>query len=124
MKLISLLFMLFLVSCAQAPAKPSVPTWLMNPSQGVVASCGFHIGGHYQQQECAIQRARERLAAQQGVEVSSMTLLNERVVNDHESVSMNKQTEINVKNKTVKARVKETYYDASRDEYYVWLVPH
>ena len=114
----------FVVACAQAPVKPSVPSWLMNPSQGVVASCGFHIGGHYKQQECAVQRARERLAAQQGVEVSSMTVLNERVVNDHESVSMNKQTEISVKNKSVKARVKESYYDAARDEYYVWVVPN
>lgn len=114
----------FLVACAQQPVNQGVPSWLLNPGSGVVASCGFHIGGHYQQQECAIQRGRERLAAEQGVEVSSVAMIKERVVNGHESVVMNKKTTSNVTNKTVKARVQDTYYDAQRDEYYVWVVPN
>ena len=114
----------FLTACAQQPINNGIPQWLSNPGKGVVASCGFHIGGHYQQQECAIQRGRERLAAEQGVEVSSVAVIKERVVNGSESVVMDKETTSNVTNKTVKARVQDTYYDAQRDEYYVWVVPN
>ncbi len=114
----------FLVACAQQPVNNGVPEWLSNPGKGVVASCGFHIGGHYQQQECAIQRGRERLAAEQGVEVSSVAMIKERVVNGHESVVMDKETTSSITNKTVKARVEDSYYDAQRDEYYVWVVPN
>lgn len=114
----------FLVACAQQPVNDGVPEWLSNPGKGVVASCGFHIGGHYQQQECAVQRGRERLAAEQGVEVSSVAMIKERVVNGYESVVMDKETTSNVTKKTVKARVQDSYYDAQRDEYYVWVVPN
>ncbi len=115
---------IFLAGCAQQPVNNGVPNWLSNPENGVVASCGFHIGGHYQQQECAVQRGRERLAAEQGVEVSSIAVIKERVINGHESVLMDKETTSNVTNKRVKARVKDSYYDAQRDEYYVWVVPN
>lgn len=114
----------FLVACAQQPVNNGVPEWLYNPGKGVVASCGSHIGGHYQQQECAVQRGRERLAAEQGVEVSSVALIKERVINGYESVVMDKETTSAVTNKTVKARVQDSYYDAQRDEYYVWVVPN
>lgn len=114
----------FLTACAQQPVNNGVPQWLFNPEVGVVASCGFHIGGRYQQEECAIQRGRERLAAEQGVEVSSVAVIKERVVNGQESVVMNKETTSNVNNQKVKAKVREFYYDAQRDEYYVWVVPN
>ena len=115
---------LLLFGCAQQPVKNGLPDWFYNPQNGVVASCGFHIGGHHQQQECAIQRGRERLAAEQGVEVRSVAVLKERVVNGQELVAMGKETQSSVTNKTVKARVKDFYYDVQRDEYYVWVVPN
>ncbi len=96
----------------------------MNPGNGVVASCGFNIKGRYAQEECALQRARERLAAQQGVEISSVSYLSERVRNDASSVSLNKETVEKVSGVTVKARIRDTWYDAQRDEYYVWLESH
>ena len=68
-----------------------------------------------------MQRARERLAARQGVEVSSISYLNTRVKNDRSSVSMDKETLEKVKRVTVKTQVKETWYDVQRDEYYVWM---
>jgi hypothetical protein len=123
-KLAIMIMVGFLTACAQQPVNNGVPQWLFNPEIGVVASCGFHIGGRYQQEECAIQRGRERLAAEQGVEVSSVAVIKERVVNGQESVLMNKETTSNVNNKEVKAKVKEFYYDAQRDEYYVWVVPN
>jgi hypothetical protein len=123
-KCVFMIVVSFLAACAQQPLNNGAPNWLLNPGKGVVASCGFHIGGHYQQQECAIQRGRERLAAEQGVNVSSVAVIKERTVNGHESVVMDKETTSNVTNKTVKARVEGSYYDAQRDEYYVWVVPN
>jgi len=120
--LATMVFLLF--GCAQQPKKNGMPEWFYNPGDGVVASCGFHVGGHHKQQECAIQRGRERLAAEQGVEVSSVAVLKEKVVNGRESVVMDKETHSTVSNTTVKARVKDFYYDAARDEYYVWVVPN
>ena len=111
-----------LAGCAQKGINNGVPSWLYGPEIGVVASCGFHIKGHYYQQECAVQRARERLAAQQGVTVSSISVLGQSVSNDSSSINMNKDIVSEVKNKTVKAKVKEHYYDVQRDEYYVWMV--
>ncbi|UTW48654.1 LPP20 family lipoprotein [Bacterioplanoides sp. SCSIO 12839] len=119
---IALVLIAYIVSaCTQVPVKQGQPEWLLNPGNGVVASCGFHIKGHYAQQECAIQRARERLAARQGVEVSSVSQLTTRVHNDRESVTLNKETREKVNQVTVKARVRESWYDAQRDEYYVWV---
>lgn len=107
--------------CTATTVKQGQPEWLLNPGDGVVASCGFHVKGHYAQQECAIQRGRERLAARQGVEVSSISYLNTRVRNDSSSVSMDKETLEKVSGVTVKAQVKARYYDVQRDEYYVWM---
>lgn len=119
---IALVLIAYIVSaCTQVPVKQGQPEWLLNPGNGVVASCGFHIKGHYAQQERAIQRARERLAARQGVEVSSVSQLTTRVHNDRESVTLNKETREKVNQVTVKARVRESWYDAQRDEYYVWV---
>lgn len=122
--LVSIFVLSLLAGCVHQPAKNAVPEWLYNPEIGVVASCGFHIGGRYQQEECAIQRGRERLAAEKGVEINSVSVMKEQVVNDHSSVVMNKQTVSAVKNKTIKARVRAFYYDVPRDEYYVWIVPN
>lgn len=118
-----LIFIMCMSACSKNPVQQNlIPDWIYHHDQGVVASCGFNIGGHYKQQECATLRARERLAAEQGVEISSVSVLSEKMLNEHEIVGLNKITEQQVKNKTVRARVKDTYYDAQRDEYYVWLV--
>lgn len=110
--------------CAGVKVQEGAPVWIMNPGSGVVASCGFNIKGRYAQEQCALMRARERLAAQQGVEISSVSYLSERVRNDASSVSLNKETMEKVSAKTVKARIRDTWYDAQRDEYYVWLESH
>jgi len=118
----TLLSVVFSLSgCTVTPVKQGQPEWLLNPGDGVVVSCGFHVKGHYAQQECALQRARERLAARQGVEVSSVSYLNTQVSNDRERVTLDKATLEKVSKVTVKARVRETWYDVQRDEYYVWM---
>ncbi len=115
---------LLLGGCAGQPRNGGAPDWIMNPGSGVVASCGFNIKGRYAQEQCALMRARERLAVQQGVEISSVSYLSERVRNDASSVSLNKETLEKVSGVTVKARIRDTWYDAQRDEYYVWLESH
>jgi len=115
---------LLLGGCAGQPRNGGAPDWIMNPGSGVVASCGFNIKGRYAQEQCALMRARERLAAQQGVEISSVSYLSERMRNDASSVSLNKETLEKVSGVTVKARIRDTWYDAQRDEYYVWLESH
>lgn len=111
-----------LSGCASSGMNNGKPNWLYGASTGVVASCGFNIRGHYYQQECAVQRARERLAAQQGVTVSSVALLNQSVSNNVSRVSMDTSIYSEVEKKTVKAKVKDSYYDTQRDEYYVWMI--
>lgn len=115
---------LLLGGCAGQPRNGGAPDWIMKPGSGVVASCGFNIKGRYAQEQCALMRARERLAAQQGVEISSVSYLSERMRNDASSVSLNKETLEKVSGVTVKARIRDTWYDAQRDEYYVWLESH
>lgn len=118
----ALLAMLLLPGCMLKPQVGGAPGWIMNPSHGVVASCGFNVRGRYAQEQCAYMRARERLAAEQGVTISSVAHLSESVRNDRSNVQFNKETLEKVSEKEVKARIKDTWYDAQRDEFYVWMV--
>ena len=114
------LSLLVLSGCAVKPTS-STPQWLTNPGDGVVASCGFNIKGRYAQEQCAQTRAREQLAAHQGADVSSVSLLTEQVRNEFSNVTLAKETRETVNKTTVKARVVDSWYDAQRDEYYVWM---
>ncbi len=118
----ALLALLLLPGCMLKPQVGGAPGWIMNPGHGVVASCGFNVRGRYAQEQCAYMRARERLAAEQGVTISSVAHLSESVRNDRSNVQFNKETLEKVSEKEVKARVKDTWYDAQRDEFYVWMV--
>lgn len=118
----ALLALLLLPGCMLKPQVGGAPGWIMNPGHGVVASCGFNVRGRYAQEQCAYMRARERLAAEQGVTISSVAHLSESVRNDRSNVQFNKETLEKVSEKDVKARVKDTWYDAQRDEFYVWMV--
>lgn len=118
----ALLALLLLPGCMLKPQVGGAPGWIMNPGHGVVASCGFNVRGRYAQEQCAYMRARERLAAEQGVTISSVAHLSESVRNDRSNVQFNKETLEKVSEKEVKARIKDTWYDAQRDEFYVWMV--
>ncbi len=119
---LALLLQAGLAGCAVNPSAGQAPGWIMNPGKGVVASCGFNIKGRYAQEQCALMRARERLAAEQGVKISSVSHLSESVRNDASNVRFNKEILEQVNGKDVKARVIDTWYDAQRDEFYVWMV--
>lgn len=116
-----LLFSFVVLSGCASPSSSGVPLWLTDPGDGVVASCGFNVKGRYAQEQCAQTRAREQLAARQGVEVSSVSLLTEKMQNDRAQVVLAKETQEAVQKVTVKARVVDSWYDAQRDEFYVWM---
>lgn len=121
------LFMLFalfnLNACQSDPVKPAKPAWIASPDQGAVGSSVTHVKGRYFQEELAIARARERLAARYGVEISSVQTIRETVANDRAYVTSVKQIDQAVKSRTVKAQVRETWYDAAHDEFWVWVYP-
>jgi len=118
------LILLFLVSaCGSESVKPSRPDWINNPDQGAVGSSATHVKGRHYQEELAISRAREKLAAQLGVEISSVQTIKERVINDKAYVTSDKQIDQSIKSKEVKAQVRATWHDTARDELWVWVYP-
>jgi len=116
-----MLICISLLACAgKTRARPS---WIDNPGNGAVGSSTTHIKGRYYQEELAIARARERLAARYGVEISSIQTIRETVTNDNAYVHSQKEILQQVKNATVKARVRAKWRDVERDEIYVWVYP-
>ena len=103
--------------------KSDAPSWIDNPDDGAVGSSTMHIKGRYYQEELAITRARERLAARYGVEISSVHTIQEKVVNEQAYVTSNKLVLQEINNKTVKAHVRATWHDKAKDEVWAWVYP-
>lgn len=118
-----LMLVLLLTACKSGDSLPDEPAWINNPGDGAIGSAVTHVKGRYHQEDLAIARARERLAARYGVEVSSVHTVKERVTNDHAYVTSVKQIDQSVKKTTVKAQVRETWYDKAHDVVWVWLYP-
>jgi hypothetical protein len=99
------------------------PSWIDNPGNGAVGSSTTHVKGRYYQEELAIARARERLAAQYGVEISSVQTIHERIVNENAYVTSDKQVLQRIQNAVVKTHVRATWHDKEKDELWVWVYP-
>ena len=120
------LVMSLVAGCASGPAPVAGsprPAWIDDPGDGAVGSSTTHVKGRHYQQELAIERAREKLAARLGVTVSSVQTVEEKVANSSASVVAKRNTVSIIENKTVRARVKETWYDSARDTFWVLVVP-
>lgn len=118
------LLLLFLTACATTEEVPQRPAWIEDPQGGVSASCGTHVRGRHYQEDLAVSRAREQLAARFGVSVEMTQNTREVVVNDRAYVTSVKNSEQKISSgKVVKAIVKEKWYDKRRDEIWVWVVP-
>ena len=116
-------FCLSLLVACQGNNTRTAPDWINNPGNGAVGSAGMHVQGRYYQEELAIARARERLAARYGVEISSIQTIKQRIVNDRAYVTSDKEVLQQVNKTVVKAQVRETWHDKTRDEMWVWVYP-
>lgn len=122
-RLLSLVLLLIIAACQSEPVQPEKPDWIQQPGQGAVGSSSTHVKGRHYQEDLAISRARERLAARYGVEISSVQTIREKVVNDNAYVTSDKQIDQSITKQTVRAHVRETWYDSARDEIWVWVYP-
>ena len=106
--------------CAMSPTS-SLPSWIDDPSRDqAVGSCGAHALGKYKQKECAMTRARLELAARQGVEIKSLSVMSEQASNMHSSSTLNQQTVQEVNSK-IKARLVDSYHDKAQDILWVLM---
>ena len=117
------LLLIFLLTACQGNNTRSRPGWIDQPGDGAVGSATMHVKGRYYQEELAIARARARLAARYGVDVSSIHTIKEKVVNERAYVSSEKDTLQQVSRTHVKAHVREVWHDRVRDELWVWVYP-
>ena len=113
---------ILLMGCNQEKTQQK-PEWVTDPGDGAVGSCKTHVKGRHYQEELAIGRARERLAARYGVEVSSIQTIKEKIVNEKAYVRSDKEILQTVNKTTVKAHVRETWLDREYDEIWVWVYP-
>jgi len=113
---------ILLIGCNQEKTQQK-PEWVTDPGDGAVGSCKTHVKGRHYQEELAIGRARERLAARYGVEVSSIQTIKEKIVNEKAYVRSDKEILQTVNKTTVKAHVRETWLDREYDEIWVWVYP-
>ena len=74
-----LMLAMLLTACNSSETLPDEPDWINNPGDGAVGSAVTHIKGRFYQEDLAISRARERLAARYGVEISSVQTIKEQV---------------------------------------------
>lgn len=123
----SLVYFLFTLMLFASSSLPLVaaekPAWIDNPDKGTVGSAGVHVRGRHEQQELAAARARTRLAARMGVEVTSIQHIAEGVVNDNSTVTSTRETTQKITNKIVKAYTRARWHDLERDIIYIWLYP-
>jgi len=119
--LFSILFTL-LSACGGENVIP-MPAWINEPGNGSVGSSTTHIQGRHYQEELAISRARERLAARYGIEVASIQTITEKVINNKSYVTSDKEILQQVNKTTVKAHVREIWRDKTRDEVWAWVYP-
>lgn len=123
----ALLLALALTGCASKPSRPVEdaprPAWIENPGDGVSASAGYHVRGKQAQEELAISRAREEFAKRYGVTISSDHDIAQTTVNDRTSSVSAKEIREEVRDREVKAQVKEKWWDPASGALWVWLVP-
>ena len=123
-KILPFILFFLITACGPNTIKPlAKPDWVNNPEQGAVGSSTTHVKGRHYQEDLAISRARERLAARYGVEISSVQSISEKILNDKAYVTSNKQINQAIKNKEVKAHVREIWYDSQQDEIWAWVYP-
>lgn len=128
-KILGFAALVFVAACAtrhSGPdgfAQPPRPGWIENPGNGVSSSAAFHVRGKQAQEELAISRAREEFAKRYGVTISSDHDIAQTTVNDRMTSVAEKSIREEVRDREVKAQVKEKWLDPVTGALWVWLVP-
>ncbi|GLQ31251.1 hypothetical protein [Litoribrevibacter albus] len=108
---------------AQQPLPPQMPDWIDNPGNGVVGSSVTHVKGRHFQEQLAISRARQQLAARQGVDVEYVQMSTETVTNETANTKVKRVGSEEVSTKTVRAKVVEKWINPLTREVFVLVVP-
>ena len=126
--ILSTLFMAMLVGCQSQPvqqtiAQPALPDWVLNPGDGAVGSSVVHVKGVHYQKQLAVSRARQELAARQGVDVEYIQMSSETVTNEHAYTKVKRVGSEEVATKTVRAKITQTWRNPNTREIFVLVVP-
>ena len=117
------LFLLVLSGCSSNPrpvrVKQIKPTWINN-SDGVIGICDTHIDGNAAQEEVAMDRALEKLAKQQLVNIKTSSISTQRENSGVYNSGYESKTEVN-SNTKVKAHIKKSWRNPINNRYYVWM---
>jgi len=107
-------------------AKGEKPSWILHPNEsgriGAVGQCGRHYDGASMQRKVAIARAIDELAMQGEVIVHSEIYVATDVHGAHASHTSKSKTYIAANGVSVKAYIKEIYFDEKKETLYVWLI--
>lgn len=109
---------------ATAPAPKAgheKPEWVYNHTEGAVGICDTHMKGDAAQEQVAMDRALEKLSKQQGVEVQSQSVSQQKETAAYYSSGHKSTATIKANNK-VNAKIKDTWRDPRNNRYYVWMV--
>ena len=123
--LTSLLTLLVFSGCfgPEPKSKFDKPDWVLHPEPGVMAMAYMHASGSVaKQKEVAMQRAREELARQMGIDISLVETKRETYNNGRSTLQTTSGGESVVKNKTVIAHEKAYWIDPMSGNMYVWVV--
>lgn len=126
--LIGSLLFVWLAGCQSQPvqqhvAQPAMPGWILNPGNGAVGSSVIHVKGVHFQKQLAVSRARQELAARQGVDVEYIQMSTETVNNQNAYTKVKRVGSEEVSTKTVKARVTQTWQNPNTREIFVLVEP-
>ncbi len=129
--IVFIILLVFVYACAEknvtAPAPVQKPEWLWKPSDGgKIGGVGIakeHIRGLDEQRKLAVSRAIDSIAAQLGVQVQNVTVLESHATSaGAASTRIDSYSVHTVQGNTVKASVKEFWTDPQTNELYVWMV--
>ncbi|QAR33342.1 hypothetical protein EP073_07990 [Geovibrio thiophilus] len=126
-----IILLIFVCACAaqtvSAPEPVHKPEWLWKPSDGgKIGGVGIakeHIHGLDAQRKLAVSRAIDSIAAQLGVQVQNVTVLESHATSSgSSSTTIDSYSIHTVQGNTVKAAVREFWTDVQTGELYVWMV--
>ncbi|GAB1534608.1 hypothetical protein ADMFC3_02390 [Geovibrio sp. ADMFC3] len=129
--IVFIILLAFVCACGNqtvtAPVPQPKPEWLWKPSDnGKIGGVGIakeHIHGIDAQRKLAVSRAIDSIAAQLGVQVQNVTVLESHANSSGAGTTTIDSYSIHtVQGSTVKASVREFWNDPQTNELYVWMV--